>query len=130
MSFELEKEDKDMHGRKITVPCTYRELEEALTKHLKNVMFDEANSHYDFLDYILTEQPWNLSHKMSIPEFRWIYSFVVWGSNEGAYFHVACYSIKEQKHINLITAKTLSTNTDLVLTISKEINRFILIHTR
>ena len=110
--------------------CTYTELIDALTAHLKSITFEylkgEMYSLYDLLDYLSITHP-DILHNDNIPRYRWIYCWVTEGSSEGHYFHIECVTPNcETKP--LLIAKTLSSNTELALTINNELNRFILNH--
>ena len=110
--------------------CTFWELINALTAHLKSIPHEyhegEMCSLYDMLDYLDMYVP-GIQPNENIPRFRWIYCWVTEGSSEGHYFHIEC-TTPDNETVPLLIAKTLSGNTELALLINTEFNRFILNH--
>ena len=119
---------------KIDRMCTYGEFYDALVDYLKQtnmpgtIEFEpgDLSKAYDWIDYISADQPIYKCKDKNIPNFSWLYCWVVPGGSEGHYFHIDCYDFVNRKTVNLFILKTLSGNIDKALFINNAICKFIL----
>ncbi len=143
-SFEISKwiPDPEMPGTNYIVfdrNCSVKELIVGLTEYLSSVKLhlhggDSQETVYDLLDYISGTV--NLIFYQDIPEFRFIYCYIVEGGSEGYYFHISVAvktpipdhpdpnynGLSEQR---LITGKTLMGLQEALL-INHYINSFLI----
>lgn len=123
---------------------TYYDFFIAIEKYLKETPFpvdwDKDRSAYDMLEGITVWKGDNLIYGYSkeakqtqIPKYFRIFSFVVKGSNEGYYFHIAVTYPNDWKanktevvYEDIITAKTLCENEGIALRLNEVFTKFVL----
>jgi hypothetical protein len=110
---------------------TYKELDNGLEEYLKSHTIKderdgEVKSAYDWLDYVHVDYEARKKETAEIPQYHWIYAFMLHGSNEGFYFHIAARLRENENFTNIVTAKTLSFDISIALKINEIFNRFIL----